>query len=423
MSITNRFSRFVSVLEKNENHYLFNSLTGGLVRVDAKIAKSIQNDKNCFFEDNPDKELIEYLKEAGYLKTESEDEELIIQLKYRRLRGSFQGDQLSLVIAPTLYCNFKCPYCYEKDLPNISMSNDVQDQLIDFIKKRENQFKHYIISWHGGEPTMSLSAIERILDQLHEQVQIPLSRHSMISNGYHLNDTFFKLFKKYPLNKIQITIDGDRKTHNENRISKSGKETYDVIINNIDRLIKEFPSTRVVLRMNVHKNNASQFLELHHVLSDKWNNKNINITPAFVLENANCSVPCFNSKEKTLFMYEISKAIGKKYNDFDLQLNSGHCTAHFESSFVIDPSGFIYKCWVDVGKPDRAVGNTKDGITNMQLVSKYMIGTDKFTDPKCLECSLLPICDGGCSRYRFSDEHKTNDLCPVSEKEIINFMV
>lgn len=97
-------------------------------------------------------------------------------------------------------------------------------------------------------------------------------------------------------------------------------------------------------------------------------------------------------------MYEIYKAIGKKYKDSDVVLKEGLCTAHFENSFVIDLQGYLYKCWVDVGQPQSAIGNLKEGITNRKQVCKYMIGTDKFSDPKCLDCSLLPICDEGCSR-------------------------
>lgn len=418
-----RFSRFVSVLQKDAKNYLFNSITGGLLYIDVDIANQVNTNINHFFENVENRELISYLEENNYLKNEVEDNELVTQLKYKRLKRTFQSSKLSLVIAPTLFCNFKCPYCYEKDLPNERMSIDIQNQLIEFIKLKEHLHNDLEICWHGGEPTMALSSIKRILKLIHEEIDIPLKSHTLVTNGFSVNDTFIDIFKKYPLNDIQITIDGDRFTHNINRISKSGGETYDKIINNVDRLTEEFPSVRIGLRMNVHKNNANQFLTLYETLSKRWDKKNIHIYPAFVSENANCSVPCFNSKEKTIFMFEIYKAIKKRYRQSNLQLKSGLCTAHFENSFVIDPKGYLYKCWVDVGHPQRAIGNLKDGITNGNLACQYMLGTDKFTDVKCLKCSLFPICDGGCSRYRFDDNYKTSDLCPFSESEIINFMV
>lgn len=423
MNKKNRFSRFVSVLQKEDKHYLFNSITGGLVCIDADITNQIKADKSLFFENKENREFVSYLEENNYLKSEQEDNELVTQLKYKRLKRTFQSSKLSLVIAPTLFCNFKCPYCYEKDLPNEKMPIDVQDQLIEFIKRKKDQYKDMEVCWHGGEPTMALSSIDRILKLIHEEVGIPLKSHTLVTNGYSVNNTFIDIFKKYPLTDIQITIDGDRSAHNKNRISKSGEETYDKIINNVDRLTIEFPSVRIGLRMNVHKNNANQFLTLYETLSKRWEKKNIHIYPAFVSENTNCSVSCFNSKEKTIFMYEIYKAIGKRYRQSNLQLKSGLCTAHFESSFVIDPQGYLYKCWVDVGQPQRAIGNLRDGITNANLACRYMLGTDKFSDEKCLNCSLFPICDGGCSRYRFEDDYKTSDLCPFSESEIINFMV
>ena len=78
---------------------------------------------------------------------------------------------------------------------------------------------------------------------------------------------------------------------------------------------------------------------------------------------------------------------------------------------------------LDVGQKDRAVGDLYKGVTNLSLFCKYIIGTDKFSDERCLECKLLPICNGGCSRYRFGDDYKTTDQCPLNESEIINFMV
>lgn len=93
------------------------------------------------------------------------------------------------------------------------------------------------------------------------------------------------------------------------------------------------------------------------------------------------------------------------------------------NSWIVDPNGLLYKCWVDVGQKDRAVGDLYKGVTNLSLFCKYIIGTDKFSDERCLECKLLPICNGGCSRYRFGDDYKTTDQCPLNESETINFMV
>ena len=48
-------------------------------------------------------------------------------------------------------------------------------------------------------------------------------------------------------------------------------------------------------------------------------------------------------------------------------------------------------------------------------MSEYIMGTDMFSDPKCLDCLLLPICDGGCNLRRLDYKLKKipYDVCPI----------
>lgn len=48
------------------------------------------------------------------------------------LKNRFLGTQINLVIAPTMNCNFRCPYCYESHR-DITMSMDMQDGLVKFV--------------------------------------------------------------------------------------------------------------------------------------------------------------------------------------------------------------------------------------------------------------------------------------------------
>lgn len=278
-----RLSQFVSLLRKGQKHYLYNSINGGLITISEEIVHCIQQKgKDLFYVCEKEDDFFTYLQDNRYIADEVYDKDITNILRYRKLKASFQSQRLSFVIAPTLFCNFKCPYCYEKNLPHNIMKEAIQDLLIDFISQRQNDYKELEICWHGGEPTMALSAIERILRLIHGKIKIPLVQHSMVTNGYAISDTFISLFKKYPLNGIQITVDGDRTTHNESRISKSGEKTYDKIIENIDRLSVELPNTQLRIRMNVHKNNAEQFFLFYQELNNHWRGKNIYLYPAFV---------------------------------------------------------------------------------------------------------------------------------------------
>lgn len=46
-----------------------------------------------------------------------------------------------------------------------------------------------------------------------------------------------------------------------------------------------------------------------------------------------------------------------------------------------------------------------------------MAGSDKFSDAKCLGCSFLPICNGGCNLYRVGKQEKGIDynVCCINK--------
>lgn len=414
-----KMSRFNVLFQKEGRHYIYNTLKESLHQLDSKLfflCEAIHKGMDSI--NSLDNKLLEKFFQAGYIVDPSKEIDVINQMRYVKLLRSFQSDRLSLVIAPTLYCNFACPYCYEKNLPKKIMSQEVVADLIHFIKKEASRFKFLEICWHGGEPLVAVNVVSLILTKIKElNLPIGIKIHSMITNGYLLTPDRTEIFHEFPLDYIQITIDGNRDTHNMNRLSKNHSPTFDRIINNIDTFVQEFPKTRVGIRMNIHKDNYTEFIPLYNDLSKRWEGHNIQIYPAFVMDNQHCRVPCLHSTQKTEFLYKVYKAIGRKYPAIDMKFKLGDCTAMYENSYVIDPEGEFYKCWADIGIKERQVGNLKGGIHNLSLIEKYLLNSDKFTDPKCLICNIFPVCNGGCNRYRLNPEEEIQreGLCPLSQ--------
>lgn len=414
-----KMSMFNILFEEEGRFFICNTLRGGVHEIDENTYRICNLVQNGGLKTNQiPTDLAEGLSGSGYIVQENDDVEAINKLRYLKLLKSFQSERLTLIIAPTLYCNFACPYCYEKDLPRLFMKDEIIDDLISFIKAREKSFKQLEICWHGGEPLSAINVIDKILKRIDSEICLKISRHSIVTNGYLINKKVYKCFSDHPLDYIQITIDGGEVTHNQNRISKDGKPTFNTIIANVDELIKELPLVNIGIRMNVHKGNVDEFIPLYEELSERWKTDRINIYPAFVMDSQSCRVPCFNSVEKTSFLYSIYKKIGVKYSDINMRLKTGDCTAIYENSYVIDPDGGLFKCWADVGLPEMRVGDLKRGVLNHSLVEKYILSSDKFTDKKCLNCSIFPICDGGCNRSRVSSDFYTKDICPLSPEFI-----
>lgn len=339
-------------------------------------------------------------------------------MEYRKRFESFCGKTLSLVIAPTLACNFACPYCYEANLPVSIMSKEVEDDIILFIKSFENVCDKLEICWEGGEPLIGFETIKSLFSKIESRTSLKITEHLIVTNGYLLTPEICDFFNEKKLNLAQITIDGNPNTHNKSRILKSGKPTCDTIIQNIDMLAELIPTCKIVVRTNIHNGNKNEYGELYNNLTTRWKDKNVYITPAFVLANENCKVSCCSPREKAEFYLDLQKKYHfRRYNVIP-KVQIGRCSATAENSYIIDPKGNLYKCWNDIGIEKFCIGNVSEGIKNNILIAKYVIGSDKYGDSKCLNCKLFPICEGGCNRRRIDNrEMGTNyNLCSFDEE-------
>ena len=188
-------------------------------------------------------------------------------LKYFHYKTKFAGDTLFLTIAPTMDCNFACPYCYENRRKG-KMSKEVQDALIKYVEETVTSGVTNIdISWYGGEPLLCVDIVESLskrLTKVANDNKCNLKMH-MVTNGYLLNSEIVELLDEIGITKLQITIDGLKEHHDKSRPLRDGRGTYDKIIENLS-LFEESPIA-VVIRMNVDNNNFVDFARLKEILS------------------------------------------------------------------------------------------------------------------------------------------------------------
>ncbi len=228
----------------------------------------------------------------------------------------------------------------------------------------------------------------------------------MVTNGYLFTEEMCYFFAENKLEYVQITIDGSPEIHNKTRIHKSGIPTYHTILSNIDLILDRMPDCMVGIRANIYKDNMKDFPKMYKEFENRWKGKNYSVHPAFVQDHGLCKLPCLSPKDKSQFFQDLFYKHDFKNINFQPKQVVGSCTAIYENTFVIDPQGLLYKCWVDIGVEEKVIGNVIDGVTNNGLVAEYILGTDKFSDSKCLDCKIFPICNGGCNLYRWDFIHK-----------------
>lgn len=341
--------------------------------------------------------------EGNFLIPDDFDE--LLDYGTKRNVQKFGMDALGLTIAPTLACNFKCVYCYETSKPGF-MTVDTQSNIIRFVETQAKHLKHFDVTWYGGEPLLATDVIVALSKRFQEIcVQNGLEYGAfMISNGSLINDDTIQTMKDCNIRGIQITVDGPKHIHDSRRICKTGESTFELIVNNINLLLAN--SIEVVLRINVDKSNEQEIESLVLYLDHKLISKNIRITfgqvTAYTEACRSIEGSCYNNVEFARrivnFYYLLEKYGFEKANPFpypEAKLN--YCCAELLNSFVIDHEGYLYKCWNLVGDIENAVGNINEPTFDSSgYKSGRWLSRNPLESDKCRECSLLPLCVGGC---------------------------
>ena len=149
-------------------------------------------------------------------------------------------------------CNLNCQYCGYGDIYNdydkrneTYMNSQVAQTLIGYLANFWNSdtntsyAKDIFISFYGGEPLLHMSFIKDVVSYCE---QLNLKHNSFIfsltTNALllHKHIDFFAE-KKF---RLLISLDGDRK-NNSYRVSKSNKESFDLVMENIEKARNFYP--------------------------------------------------------------------------------------------------------------------------------------------------------------------------------------
>jgi len=405
-------SLYTYFFEKNDKYYLYNSLTGFFCEVSRKTYERLYNREYMSL----DKETIEYLREKKVLIEEEEKYLFYLECKSKYYGVMNDDSALGLVIAPTIQCNFNCPYCFESKSSNKVMSYETEIKLVDFIRRHERA-KAINLTWYGGEPLVAFDRIKSIWHHFSKDLpKIKIQNHSIVTNGSLITDSVINFFKNTAVSFVQITLDGIKDNHNATRCLKDGTPTFDVVFANIIKTAKAIPSSNVAVRVNVNRNNPGDYAKIYK-LFEREGCKNISVYPGFIREDVkDGNILSYNSfsEESCHEFFKSSAECGVKTSFFPSKCISKGCLMESAYAFVIGPDGEIYKCWNDVGHKNRVIGNISDNHpTNKLRLYQYLNETSAFSDPRCKDCFVFPVCDGGCGHYRYRNifENSEFDLC------------
>ncbi len=395
-------SKYTYVVSNDNNVLLFNCIKSTCIVLTQKEYKK-------FLENSLNKKLTNQLKDLGFYIDDgySEIDELMFKSKL-----VVDNDRRRFYrIYTTLNCNGNCPYCFEKNQVRGSMDLKIAENVAKFIEKTTIENNEILVEWFGGEPLVN----EKIIDYLSKRIScIAREKNTtftsrLITNGLLLDDEKIKKAKKlWHLKFVQITLDGMKDNYEKIKGFKT-KNSFDIVINNIKELLKA--NIFVNIRLNYDENNLNEILDLIDFLTEELQNYsryNIYAKKIMADEMDNSVVGSENTDLIILNKLLEKKVFKDIIGSIPQRLNT--CVANMINSYMILPDGKIAKCSQAASKADY-VGDISQGCNIEKLVKWCTPRLPK----KCLDCKLVPLCNGGCLFEKF----RNKNYCFLSEKILL----
>ncbi len=349
-------------------------------------------------------ELFGWLKEGGFIVEDNVME--FDSLLYRRNLAVFQGDNaFKMTILPTLDCNLRCWYCYEKHVPG-RMSEQTMERVIRYAEHILNTCPMFMfdLGWFGGEPLLYFDEIVYPLS-LKIRAMIQERRlqffHQITTNGVLIDSERIRKFKEIQLSHFQITLDGHRQCHDKVRIGPDRKGTYDRIVANINELCREMDDLTLTLRINYTNKTLKDILSVIEDIEPENRHK---ITIAFQR--------VWQTTEKEEENEDERNSIKSRFetNGFRVLWHTNRygrgniCYADQMNQAVVNFDGNLFKCTArDFTRTDASIGFlSENGIPCYKGEYYGRYNKIPFENDKCRACRLVPICLGVCSQ-KFSE--------------------
>ena len=171
-------------------------------------------------------------------------------------------------------CNLDCEYCFflskEQLYPDSTfrMSPEVHEEYLRQLFAAHGEQAEVVVAYQGGEPTlMGLDFFARSVE-LSERFRKPgqTISHTIQTNGTLLDDEWGAFLAEHGF-LVGLSIDGPRPMHDEFRVDKGGKPTFDRVVNGWDVLRRHDVEWNALTTINAA--NAGHGLEVYRFLRDE----------------------------------------------------------------------------------------------------------------------------------------------------------
>ncbi len=396
-------SRFVVTYPavQEDEHVLYDVLSDRYVGVDGAALAALAR-VAAGGGDDDDRALAGGLAPQGFVVADRAADDERLRAHLARVARGIPGTMF-VTLMPTLACNLACTYCFQKGSPAFNtMTRETEAQAIDFILRKVDEAgtPQLRVEYFGGEPLARKEVVVRTAEILSRAMAARGGGFSwhVITNGIALDRPFVDAMRPFGHGGVKVTLDGDKETHDQARVYRSGKGSFDEIFANLAAVAGH---VHLEVGGNFLPGQEASYARLVQRLEDAGIlGKLAAVKFKPVVETAaselgSCAGSCASPRAESETLVTLDRLLRKKKlggvrSETLDGLVSGPCELHWDTSYVIDPDGLVYKCPAVAGRPEVAVGSVRDGATGRAPLLELRPWE------QCGDCAYMPVCVGGC---------------------------
>lgn len=401
MKLSKYYFRHSFIKDGESYELFFVTRTDKIFAIDSETWNAVQSGQLNKLDDAT----IANLHEKGLLTSEENELEALIRENKDK---TAKDTELYFVVQATASCQLGCIYCGQNHSAKCYSDKEVEllaKFIIDQIK--EKSATSLKLGLFGAEPLLALSQNLKLVEILRKYLgENFLISSKMATNGLKLTyDVLKTLHQKAGLNSVDVTLDGIASIHDQRRLLKNGRKSFELIWNNLEAVHHLLSDT---LKINIRCNVDSHSIEfvddfLEFLAKHEWVKKmTIYFAPVHswgndahkrISEMKKLSEDLLNAKLKAM-------AMGLSVDGFLPNRTFKACIAMDKSSLVIDPSLQTYTCTEIPLVNSYKNHETSSGRIDQYNRRDYSHFYTEILEKKwpCTSCPLLPSCGGACPK-------------------------
>jgi uncharacterized protein len=395
-------SRYNFVCRTDEHVTLYNALSGCVLTVPFRFQS--ENELVAAAD------LRAALQRGGFWVDDEEDE--LRNVLARHDSAVLDNGRLSLTILASRDCNLRCSYCYEKHSP-VHLTEELCEDIYRYFARCS--FKQLNICWFGGEPLLAFDRIvslsSRVKALAHSKGAIYDS--NIITNGTLLDTRKFRDLLGSGIGHFQVSLDGFEADNDRRRMSLCGDSPFRRILSNLEATKQVEGMFRFVIRVHADKLNFADLPKFFDFLEDRFGDDNRFRAYARAIRSDDTSdkCRCFTHREWLQAYSEVIRGRSSFILDsVGIPTPRDYwCPVQLNCYFLISPDRHIYKCDLLL-QPENAIGrfDPNGPVFFENRLSRWRNAND--LGEACIQCKFLPICLGGCKRFRLEQVNE----CPYN---------